>query len=36
LLEDHPDAQRLGIGCYENFTHLDVRGHIGRRAPARW
>ena len=36
LLNDYPMADQLGLGCYEDFTHVDVRGMIGRRAPARW
>ena len=36
MLEGHPDAKLLGIGRYKSFTHLDVRGMIGRRSPARW
>ena len=36
LLNDYPMADELGLGLYETFTHVDVRGMIGRRAPARW
>jgi len=36
LLEQHPDADKFGIGSYSNFTHLDVRSYLGRTAPARW
>tara|TARA_R110000824_G_scaffold3777_1_gene18067 strand:- start:110 stop:568 length:459 start_codon:yes stop_codon:yes gene_type:complete len=36
MLEGHPDANLLGIGRYKSFTHVDVRGMIGRRSPARW
>jgi len=36
MLEGHPDAKFLGIGRYKSFTHVDVRGMIGRRSPARW
>ena len=32
----HPQAAKLGIGCYDGFTHVDSRGMIGRPAPARW
>jgi hypothetical protein len=32
----HPASQRLGIGCYATFVHVDVRGFLGRPAPARW
>lgn len=35
-LEEHPEAQKFGIGRYKNFTHIDVRGMLGRLAPARW
>lgn len=33
---DHPHSDKLGIGCYRTFVHVDVRGWLGRRAPARW
>ena len=36
MLENHPDSDQFGIGRYKTFTHLDVRGMIGRTAPARW
>jgi len=36
ILENHPDSGQFGIGRYKNFTHLDIRGMIGRAAPARW
>ena len=36
MLERHPDAKLLGIGRYKSFTHVDVRGMIGRPSPARW
>ena len=36
MLEGHPDANLFGIGRYKSFTHLDVRGMIGRPSPARW
>jgi len=26
----------LGIGLYENFIHLDTRGLLGLKTPARW
>ena len=26
----------LGIGLYDNFIHLDTRGLLGLKAPARW
>ena len=35
-LEDHPDANLFGLGRYATFTHIDIRGMIGRTAPARW
>ena len=36
LIEAHPDSDKLGVGRYPTFTHIDVRGMIGRDAPARW
>lgn len=36
ILETHPDSDQFGIGRYETFTHIDIRGMIGRSAPARW
>ena len=36
ILESHPDSDQFGIGRYERFTHIDIRGMIGRPAPARW
>jgi len=36
MLESHPEAQTFGIGCYNSFVHLDIRGHLRRKAPARW
>ncbi len=36
LHNDYPLTDELGIGLYTNFVHVDVRGLIGRRAPARW
>ena len=36
MLENHPDSDQFGIGRYERFTHIDIRGMIGRAAPARW
>ena len=36
ILEDHPDSDQFGIGRYKSFTHLDVRGMMGRPSPARW
>jgi hypothetical protein len=36
MLENHPDSDRFGIGRYKTFTHIDIRGMIGREAPARW
>jgi len=36
ILEDHPHAKLFGIGRYKTFTHVDVRGMIGRPSPARW
>ena len=36
ILEAHPDSDGFGIGRYETFTHIDIRGMIERDAPARW
>ena len=36
LHNDYPMASELGIGLYDTRTHVDVRGMIGRPAPARW
>jgi hypothetical protein len=36
ILEDHPDSDQFGIGRYRTFTHIDIRGMLGRSAPARW
>ena len=36
LLEDYPEKNLLGVGRYKTFTHVDVRGMIGRSSPARW
>lgn len=35
-LERHPLAPQMGIGVYPSFTHVDLRGTLGRAAPARW
>jgi hypothetical protein len=32
----HPQPEVLGVGLYQTFVHVDVRGFLGRRAPARW
>ena len=36
ILEGHPESAQFGIGRYKTFTHIDIRGMIGRSAPARW
>jgi len=36
LIDDSPWKRQLGLGRYESFTHVDIRGIIGRPAPARW
>lgn len=36
LHNDYPMAEQLGIGLYDTRVHVDVRGMLGRRAPARW
>ena len=35
-LENHPESEHFGVGRYNTFTHIDIRGKIGRAAPARW
>ena len=34
--EAHEDANSLGVGRYQTFTHIDIRGKLHRPAPARW
>jgi hypothetical protein len=36
IWENHPTPDLLGIGVYNTFTHVDVRGMIGRSSPARF
>ena len=36
MLQGHPHAKLFGLGRYNTFTHIDVRGMIGRMSPARW
>ena len=36
VLERHPESHLFGIGRYSTFTHIDIRGRIGRPSPARW
>ena len=36
VLERHPKSHLFGIGRYPTFTHIDIRGMIGRPSPARW
>ena len=36
LIDDSPWKKQLGLCRYNSFTHVDVRGMIGRPAPARW
>ncbi len=36
FLNDYPKAHELGLGLYQTFVHVDIRGQLGRRAPARW
>ena len=36
MLERHPLSELFGIGRYNTFTHIDIRGMVGRPAPARW
>lgn len=35
-MEYMPGAESFGLGIYNTFIHLDTRGMIGRKAPARW
>lgn len=35
-LLEHPQADKMGLGLYATFVHVDTRGLIGRVAPARW
>jgi len=35
-LDAHHDSRKFGLGIYRNFIHLDSRGYMGRKAPARW
>jgi len=32
----HEESKQLGIGRYQMFTHIDIRGELDRPAPARW
>lgn len=36
ILETFPDSSKYGIGVYPTFVHLDTRGYLGNKAPARW
>ncbi len=36
ILDRHPKSDQFGLGRYRTFTHIDVRGMIGRSSPARW
>jgi len=33
---NHQEADKFGIGRYNSFTHIDIRGKLDRPAPARW
>lgn len=35
-LHQHPRSRDLGIGVYDSFVHVDIRGILSRQAPARW
>jgi len=35
-LEAHSESGNLGVGRYKTFTHIDIRGKLGRLSPARW
>jgi len=26
----------MGLGLYKTFIHIDTRGVLGRKSPARW
>lgn len=32
----HPMAAQMGIGLYSGWVHVDTRGLLARKAPARW
>ena len=34
--KSHKDSAEFGIGRYNSFTHIDIRGKLDRIAPARW
>lgn len=36
VMEAYSGAAGMGIGRYRTFMHIDTRGELGRRAPARW
>lgn len=36
FVEAHPMAVFMGIGRYDTFVHVDTRGTLGRKIPARW
>lgn len=36
LHREHPLSGKMGLGLYPGFVHVDIRGLLGRRAPARW
>jgi hypothetical protein len=36
LVYEDAEAALTGVGVYGSFTHVDLRGTLGRAAPARW
>jgi len=36
LVYEDAEAALTGVGVYGSFTHVDLRGTLGRSAPARW
>jgi zinc D-Ala-D-Ala carboxypeptidase len=36
LVYEDAEAALTGVGVYPTFTHVDLRGTLGRAAPARW
>lgn len=36
ILLEHPLASKLGIGLYDDYVHVDIRGMLGFDSPAYW
>jgi hypothetical protein len=36
MVYEDTEAALTGVGVYGSFTHIDIRGTLGRAAPARW